>query len=874
MPPAGKYTVVDANNTIEVALKKIGQTSVSGTARDENDVALSGATVVVSQQLNGKFSKIVSTTTNSNGHFSVEAYNDSSMVIVSYPDYMDYVVVKSNFDNGSDLGVITLQPITGARITVNMTYTKSVSAGETPVTENTYPDYRNVDYNLFNVTKNSEITQFTVQYPEIILLEHVDAGDEIRITAASRVNDFEQIRGVATIDSELRANVHLNILQRGYITANHIGDANAQNTGILYDGEGKLLGQFDYINGVLTSSGLPDGSYTLVSMSNSRFFNSALYLSALQSIGLAPGIDYILQQTTVRSGEVTRVNVPAIPALDESKLYYTGDKTLFSVNRTSVIAGNFLALRAQVDFKEDYANRVGNIKLIFDIPEHCHLVENTISINNFQENYSLVGNRIIVPLTNYSDIVRFTVIPLQGGDYAPNAFIEFDFEGKTIMQPIGAAVFKVENINIFVTQLTPRKDISVRGVSQARSEIWIYDNGVLIGQTKALASGEWSLKCNLHNPTELSYHHIYAKIITPRDLTLKTETKQAIHDINAIIPEKVSLLNNGQTLVFDFLNLPAKGFSYVYTPPTNNFSFAIEFTNNAPNLISNVILHVLTTSGKTEALSASYDPVKRVWIAAGIFDIYRLPVNVSVSYVISNYSQKITKEITTIIVYLPPSAIPIIDPSGYVFEAVPSNRLPGVTATIYFKTMEENIYGDMEEVIAFWEAEDFGQENPLLTDEDGEYGWDVPAGMWQVKFEKEGYQTVYSDWLPVPPPQLEVNMYKVQPVQPAICDVQGYENGIVIQFDKYMQPKDMTVDFITVTRNGTNETGAIEFLDYETNHLNDKSFVSRVRFLPNVPFSVSDEVFLTVKGSVKSYADISMSDDFSVRVEILKDLQE
>lgn len=104
-----------------------------------------------------------------------------------------------------------------------------------------------------------------------------------------------------------------------------------------------------------------------------------------------------------------------------------------------------------------------------------------------------------------------------------------------------------------------------------------------------------------------------------------------------------------------------------------------------------------------------------------------------------------------------------MDPSGYVYEAVASNRLQGVTATCYYKEMVEDMYGDLHENIVLWDAAEYAQENPLFTDENGMYAWDVPQGLWQVKFEKEGYQTTYSEWLPVPPPQLEVNIGMVQP---------------------------------------------------------------------------------------------------------------
>lgn len=40
----------------------------------------------------------------------------------------------------------------------------------------------------------------------------------------------------------------------------------------------------------------------------------------------------------------------------------------------------------------------------------------------------------------------------------------------------------------------------------------------------------------------------------------------------------------------------------------------------------------------------------------------------------------------------------------------------------------------------------------------GCYAWDVPEGWWRVKYEKESHETVWSDWLPVPPPQTDVNI--------------------------------------------------------------------------------------------------------------------
>ena len=47
---------------------------------------------------------------------------------------------------------------------------------------------------------------------------------------------------------------------------------------------------------------------------------------------------------------------------------------------------------------------------------------------------------------------------------------------------------------------------------------------------------------------------------------------------------------------------------------------------------------------------------------------------------------------------------------------------------------------------------------PRLSKKRIKYAWDVPEGWWRVKYEKEGYDTVWSDWMPVPPVQENVNI--------------------------------------------------------------------------------------------------------------------
>ena len=109
----------------------------------------------------------------------------------------------------------------------------------------------------------------------------------------------------------------------------------------------------------------------------------------------------------------------------------------------------------------------------------------------------------------------------------------------------------------------------------------------------------------------------------------------------------------------------------------------------------------------------------------------------------------------------------IVDPSGYVYDSATNERIEGVTATAYWieydgsngfwdETPDNNEYGTL------WDASEYNQNNPLYTNAEGKYAWDVPEGWWRVKYEKDGYQTTWSDWLPVAPPQMDVNIAMVK----------------------------------------------------------------------------------------------------------------
>jgi hypothetical protein len=93
----------------------------------------------------------------------------------------------------------------------------------------------------------------------------------------------------------------------------------------------------------------------------------------------------------------------------------------------------------------------------------------------------------------------------------------------------------------------------------------------------------------------------------------------------------------------------------------------------------------------------------------------------------------------------------LLDPSGTVYDAESGEPLEDVTVTLYYLDPETG-------QSIKWDAEDYDQLNPLTTDIEGNYLWDVPEGKWKVVCHKEGYEDAESEWLDVPPIRTDVNI--------------------------------------------------------------------------------------------------------------------
>ena len=872
LPAEEEYTVDAGENALTLALEAIPTATLSGAVTDynQNNAALPEAIVSISQTLNGQFTKTYSAKTDAEGQWTVTAFLAPSEITASKTGYVSQTKALALEDMATTTNVpaFELKDINGTTVNVNLTY-KPISGESVP-----YADVNNVAFTLAQAD-GEEITGFSVQDSKLVLQEKLPENTVLTVTATSKNQKFMPVSATATVNDQDKATANLEIKQLGGIFASYLATDNQSCVGILYDGNGYLQARFDYANSQLTISELADGTYTLVTMGNSQFFNSVGQLSQFAESGLRDGQEYVKNTVTVKSGEMATITNQRIPYLDETRLYYTGANTSFSMNKSQVTAGQYLTLRGQVDFKDAYADAVSDVTLVFDLTESGNFVPNSVMLGKQLTSYELKGSQLFVPVGTSMEQVRFCVIPTREGAFEPSASVSFTYDGKSIQQPIGSATATVKGASLTVPAVIAQPTFTASGTAIAKSEVYVYADDILVGKTTTFASGKWSLVCTLTlaDATTLSEHQVSARIVTPEGAELLTETKTMTYDPNAILPEGVNMsfyngwLRGTQSVSWDMIAKKANPTSYMFYT-TTDITFQITFTANDPDKVTNVQLVVFKNDNRQDILNATYNATKKIWVVSKSYSSNALPTCVKVKYLLNGVQMCVTKDTDD---EGNEHVNPILDPSGFVYEAVSSNRLQGVTASIYYKETKYDNYGDPYEEEGLWNAEEYAQQNPLFTDENGMYQWDVPNGLWQVRLEKEGYLNTNSEWLPVPPPQLDVNLPMVQMIQPVVKSTKTSKDGVEIEFSKYMDPATLTTENISVTCNGNNVEGTIELLNEEPVTEGDvQTYASKIFFKFAEELVSNDKPQLIINKNVKSYAGVSMEEAYSQEQDVEK----
>lgn len=408
---------------------------------------------------------------------------------------------------------------------------------------------------------------------------------------------------------------------------------NAQNIALLYDFKGTCVDSFIILMNNGISSSLSAGEYTVVIIGKSKFFNEIQNLNDLSSAGLINHKDYISKNVYITDGKITTLIFDNVPFFNEEKFYFTDNQqTYFISNRLSAYAGSYFTIKSHVEFKTQYKYKVNNVKLVVNIPENCEFGANSLFADKKIIPYSLFENKIIIPINNHINVIRFCLIPTIKGLFTVNSFIEFEFENRKIIQPLKSAKFESLKMNINVIQKTGKKETRIKGIAMHQSDIYLYDNNVLVGKNTSNENNDWVIDFNLINTSTYSKHYIFAKIYLLNGIIYTTDISILIYNCNYIDVSNITILFGNQKIIYKYPYIDHI-ISYPVIDDKTHFTFLINFERNDPKIISDVFL-IIKKFGSDDILElpALFNQKYKCWITQKTFDINSLPINALVEY--------------------------------------------------------------------------------------------------------------------------------------------------------------------------------------------------------------------------------------------------
>jgi len=1289
-------------NLLTVGLQPIQQLTLRGQVKDQQTgESIAEASVAVTQQ-SGNQSQSVTVTTDEEGRYELRGTNMAGELSVTAPGYLSKTVEFASPASDGALPAVELEPFNGVIVNTWLTYTAAAKDGEEGiVTDGLDDENGEVVYEVYNQTKEAAVENFIVKGNALYIISGVDTGDELNITAASRDNYFSKVSATCTIGNNGTGFVTLPLLQMGGLEAAMDRDESKLAMAILYDADGRYVRSNAYKSDTLRFSYLAQGDYTLVSMTFNSLLRRVLLLSTFADMGLKEGTDYVKNTVHIEDGKIATVSVADVPVLDEEKIRFTDSRTYFIADRNIVSIGQSVVIQSKLYFAKQYAERIGNVEFLLDMPDEIDLVENSPLAGSAPSSYRIEDGRYVFPVENMEDgIFRMCLLPNNTGEFRITGSVRFTLDGVRMVQPIGTVWVLTQGFTISDPAFVTTSTLYVCGTAPlVCKNVEIYDHNNLVGTAKVDGTGRWAVSVKFHANKPADCHAIKARTSTQETGVIESEVKYVAFKDNHHMAKIVVMVppHSKTPVVFNFYenSISAKSYTYVIqywwqktnvTPYTTKFNFHAMFDDLDESRTNDVKIKVLASDGTTRTLKAKYDAEKQCYYASSNYpNSSKLPVS-AYAYVEAEYSpvseeekaaeaeasknaltklkqaaikaakkgdievlssdeetinmrytvsgktpfaftmkemdydeaaerlmddwpfishnetdtfaftfingtdeaemllldvnghtamrmgityaeiddlgampgkrpaaprkkrpsaedminawekaESIGSDILEIVgmkdyidaiffydnkmrsrhrrmaraiddeiekanaqleshcidgsdvISYPPdrkdyfktrtnkmlddfdelasqwgetyktimvdlcrkvawdvafsaatsgigkylgagikaaglvktadhlseaeqvaqyavgsafqlgkdwlddnyinpnieemvsvnfdrhfkeyentldlqgesiiralknineeiaeedpcddededeededdeddddeddeddddddddnddednnddfdddysanraayerarlrgfpptsttwrisgSVRPLIDPSGYIYEAVPSNRVEGATATIWYKDILLNDNGNAAgEKDVMWDAENYEQVNPQITKSDGMYQWDVPQGIWQVRVQKEGYENTASEWLPVPPPQLDVNIPIVRARLPKVETAHAYEDAVTVKFDSYMLPDILTTEQITVKENGTAVEGVISLTD-EEEAPDGAVYASQLRFVPATPFTAT-EVTLIVSGQVKSYAGIEMDEPYEAVLPIERELK-
>lgn len=247
------------------------------------------------------------------------------MVRISLAGYYDLYIAKKAADFTADWAVGTIT-------TADMTPLPASRSLYVPLTYDGAP-YRSFD-GLTLTLKNGDTTltvgtDYTMQYPYVILAESIEADTELTLTITPQAS-VKMTGGTATGSRRSGSFTTIDLAAWGNGTITLGGSFTGGNNILIFDAGGNLV-ESGVAAGSYQTGRFAAGTYTVVAFNQNSLFTAVSSVSELTNMGLSDGTDYISGSITIADGSTASLTL-TVPVLNTA-----GFSSILDTNGTAVL---------------------------------------------------------------------------------------------------------------------------------------------------------------------------------------------------------------------------------------------------------------------------------------------------------------------------------------------------------------------------------------------------------------------------------------------------------------------------------------------------------------------------------------------------------
>ncbi len=616
-------TLKEGENVAKVELQRFQSVDISGTVYEQDGVtAVPGVKVTAVQQLNGIHSTTVSGNSDSLGKIELSGKDTETTITLSKKGYL-----TTTFTVSADrLGKIErkMERAQG-RLQFGVSYLQAAEEDAEDIEEkyNLLPD----KITIHNDTKNRTVTDVQNQWPNVYVeTRQVSAGDTLNIRLSKGGYAAASLK--ATVLENGNAKVTGALLQYGGMELTlerEDGIASAKSHLMVYGEDGK---KYSYKRGITkpcSFTGMPAGSYTIVSADESVAIDSYYQLKDLKENKDLAGF-YIAKSVQVQDGVIGAERI-SVPAIEEKEAYLDAEKSGISINNASAMVGDTIVVRAEVTFRTN-AKKV-SAKAELTLPTGTRYVENSLTIDGKESAITPKNNMLSIPIEGKNTVIRYRVKVLSTITVSSiefNGTASYSIDGENYINSIGKAELNINELTLIVPPKTRTNTFVARGVAEKNASIRIYDGDVLVGSVTANKYGAYRIEVTLPEDEVNRIHYLKA---VNQETKAESEQAQVVCGNTDIDVIGFKVIHNGKTYDVGDPTVEVGNLNLTMIPSAP-FEFIAYFTDNES--VALVQTEIELTNGNIQFVDMEYNDAMGYWHGEVTLDSNRIPTAFNIGY--------------------------------------------------------------------------------------------------------------------------------------------------------------------------------------------------------------------------------------------------